>query len=111
MNLPLNRAALTCKKKLGWLHIIGMLVATAGRGYQPGYLCIHPKIARVAVFFRTIFIIGCGWDGKLLSSHAGLSFIAPLPKGHPKFFGRLFQLRAGNGKVQPKPAFTGGAIG
>ncbi len=34
---------------------------------------VYPKIARVVVSFRDIFIIRCGWDGKLWSSHAGLS--------------------------------------
>ena len=33
----------------------------------------YPKIARLVVSFRTIFIIRCGWDDKLWSSHAGLS--------------------------------------
>ncbi len=36
-------------------------------------MLVYPKIARVAVSFRTIFIILCGWDGKLWSSHADFS--------------------------------------
>jgi len=33
-------------------------------------LIFYPKIVNVAVSFRTIFTIGCGWDGKIWSSHA-----------------------------------------
>ena len=32
---------------------------------------LYPKINHGAVSFRTIFIIHCGWNGKIRSSHAG----------------------------------------
>ncbi len=36
-------------------------------------MLVYPKIASVAVSFQDIFIISCGWDGKLWSSHADFS--------------------------------------
>jgi len=42
-------------------------------------MLVYPKIIHAAVSFQTIFIIRCGWSGKIWSSHAGFSekFAAP----------------------------------
>jgi len=112
-NLPVNRAAFTRKE----IRLVAYHWDACGNkqdgDISQGFMLLSensPRSCVISDYFHhslwlwpEIMVQPC-WFILNCSVH-------PLSKNHLKFFGGLFQLRAGNTKVKPKPAFTGGTIG